>query len=59
MVNPNQPHAVEASLFQRSLGVCQRALESVGLDPDNLTEVVISGGTARIPAFLPVHLFSS
>ena len=36
-------------LFERSLPPCRRALEDAGLKPENIDEVVLVGGSTRIP----------
>ncbi|HEV8336028.1 MAG TPA: molecular chaperone DnaK [Candidatus Polarisedimenticolia bacterium] len=36
-------------LFERSLPPCKRALEDAGLKPENIDEVVLVGGSTRIP----------
>ncbi len=36
-------------LVERSLDVCQVALASIDLEPRDVTEVVVTGGTSRIP----------
>ena len=36
-------------LFERSIDVCEGALDSIGLSPRDVTEVVATGGTSRIP----------
>ena len=36
-------------LFQRSVGPCKQALEDAGLEPDKIDEVVLVGGSTRIP----------
>ena len=36
-------------LLERSLDVCQSALSSIDLEPRDVTEVVVTGGTSRIP----------
>ena len=36
-------------LVERSLDVCQSALSSIDLEPRDVTEVVVTGGTSRIP----------
>jgi molecular chaperone DnaK len=36
-------------LFERSIPPCRRALEDAGLKPENIDEVVLVGGTTRIP----------
>jgi len=36
-------------LFVRSLEVCRQALASIGLDPRDITQVVLTGGTSLIP----------
>ena len=36
-------------LVERSLDVCQSALASIDLEPRDVTEVVVTGGTSRIP----------
>ncbi|HEU5180406.1 MAG TPA: molecular chaperone DnaK [Candidatus Polarisedimenticolia bacterium] len=38
-----------ADLFERSLPPCRRALEDAGLKPENIDEVVLVGGSTRIP----------
>ena len=37
------------SLFQRSIDACQQALDAARMKPNEITEVVICGGTAKIP----------
>lgn len=37
-------------LIQRSLGPCKRAMEDAGVDVDEIKEVILVGGTTRIPA---------
>ena len=41
--------SVCADLLQRSLDVCEAALGAIDLDPRDVTEVVVTGGTSRIP----------
>ena len=36
-------------LFQRAVGPCKRALDDAGLKPDQIDEVVLVGGSTRIP----------
>ncbi|MFH0901907.1 MAG: Hsp70 family protein, partial [Pseudomonadota bacterium] len=36
-------------LFDRSIAVCKEALERAGLEPTDVTEVVMTGGVSRIP----------
>jgi len=36
-------------LFERSLPPCRRAMEDAGLKPENIDEVVLVGGSTRIP----------
>ena len=36
-------------LFQRAVGPCKRALDDAGLKPDQIDEVVLVGGSSRIP----------
>lgn len=36
-------------ILQRTLGPCQRALDDAGLKPENVDEVVLVGGSTRIP----------
>jgi molecular chaperone DnaK len=36
-------------LIQRTVGPCQQALEDAGLKPDQIDEVVLVGGSTRIP----------
>jgi len=36
-------------LFERSLPPCRKALEDAGLKPENIDEVVLVGGSTRIP----------
>jgi molecular chaperone DnaK len=36
-------------LFQSTLELCQQALQSVGLQPSQVHEVIVVGGTSRIP----------
>jgi len=36
-------------LFERSLPPCRRALDDAGLKPENIDEVVLVGGSTRIP----------
>ena len=36
-------------LLERSLAVCQEALDKVGLGPEDMTAVVLTGGISRIP----------
>jgi len=37
------------SLFNRSVEVCRMALSQLGLDPRDMTAVLVSGGTSHIP----------
>jgi molecular chaperone DnaK len=41
-------------LIQRSLGPCQQALADAGLKPDQIHEVVLVGGSTRIPRVVQV-----
>ena len=36
-------------IFQRSVGPCKQALQDAGLTPDKIDEVVLVGGSTRIP----------
>jgi molecular chaperone DnaK len=36
-------------IFQRSVGPCKKALEDAGVTPDKIDEVVLVGGSTRIP----------
>ncbi len=36
-------------IFQRSVGPCKKAMEDAGLTPDKIDEVVLVGGSTRIP----------
>ncbi len=38
-----------SGLLDRSLSVCQEALTQIGLDPSDMTQVVVVGGVSRIP----------
>lgn len=40
---------VIAPLIERTLGPCKRALEDAGVAPDQINEVVMVGGSTRIP----------
>jgi len=40
---------IAASLFEQSMDICQAALDKIGFEPRDITELVVSGGTARIP----------
>jgi actin-like ATPase involved in cell morphogenesis/Tfp pilus assembly protein PilZ len=37
------------NLFDRSLEVCRAALERAGLEPSDVTQLVVTGGVSRIP----------
>jgi len=41
--------SLSAELLERSLGVCSEVLEKLGLEPRDMTEVVVTGGISRIP----------
>ncbi len=41
-----------ADLVERTLGPCRQALKDAGLDPDQIDEVVMVGGSTRIPVVL-------
>ena len=41
--------ALCTELFDRSLEVCQSVLERVGLDPWDVTQVVVTGGMSQVP----------
>ena len=41
--------AAIAPLVERTLGICERALSDAGLRPDEVDEVVMVGGSTRIP----------
>jgi molecular chaperone DnaK len=36
-------------LFDRSLAACKLALDRAGLEPSDVTQLVITGGVSRIP----------
>ena len=38
-----------SDLVRRSLGICHKALEKVGLEPSDVGQVVMSGGVSKIP----------
>jgi molecular chaperone DnaK len=40
---------IAASLFEQTLEICQAALDSIGFEPRDITQLVVSGGTSRIP----------
>ena len=44
--NPDYP---QTSLLQRTVGPCKQALKDAGLKPDQIDEVVLVGGSTRIP----------
>ena len=48
-VNRDALLRVSRELFERSLEVCRNALSQLGLEPRDMTTVLISGGTSRIP----------
>jgi len=43
------PDAPEASILHRTVGPCKQALEDAGLKPEQIDEVVLVGGSTRIP----------
>src|SRR6266853_1573955 len=43
------PDASEASILHRTVGPCKQALEDAGLKPEQIDEVVLVGGSTRIP----------
>jgi molecular chaperone DnaK len=43
------PDAPEASILHRTVGPCKQALEDAGLKPKQIDEVVLVGGSTRIP----------
>ena len=38
-----------ASLLERSLATCKEALDTIGLAPEDMTQVVVTGGISHIP----------
>jgi molecular chaperone DnaK len=43
------PDRPQASILQRTLGPCKQALKDAGLKPEQIDEVVLVGGSTRIP----------
>ena len=43
------PDRPQASILQRTLGPCKQALKDAGLRPEQIDEVVLVGGSTRIP----------
>ena len=43
------PDSPEASILHRTVGPCKQALEDAGLKPEQIDEVVLVGGSTRIP----------
>jgi molecular chaperone DnaK len=48
-LNRSRFEQLAMDLFERSLPPCRRALEDAGLKPENIDEVVLVGGSTRIP----------
>jgi molecular chaperone DnaK len=53
------PDYPESSILQRTVGPCKQALKDAGLKPEQIDEVVLVGGSTRIPKvrFLVEELF--
>ena len=47
LINP--PDYPESSILQRTVGPCRQALKDAGLKPEQIDEVVLVGGSTRIP----------
>ena len=43
------PGHPEASILQRTMGPCKQALKDAGLKPEQIDEIVLVGGSTRIP----------
>src|ERR1700756_4182541 len=43
------PDHPEASILQRTIGPCKQALKDAGLKPEQIDEIVLVGGSTRIP----------
>lgn len=49
MIDRSVMERITKPLFERSLACCQEALDEVGLEPQDVNELVITGGTSQIP----------
>ena len=43
------PNLPKASILQRTIGPCKQAMKDAGLKPEQIDEVVLVGGSTRIP----------